>query len=115
MKNHLKLACLATILIASLVISGCGAVSQAVTGASDSSVTAQGLTSLQAQGGDKVTLTDLLWSAADVPSSAGVTTVQPTSTQTSGATTTHTFTINDSDLGASSTGGSFQFSVQVAN
>jgi len=115
MKSHLKLVCLATTLIASLFISGCGAVSQAVTGTGDSSVTAQGLTSLQAQGGDKVTINDLLWSAADAPSSAGVTTVQPSSTQTDGATTTQTFTISDSDLGASSTGGSFQFSVQVAN
>ena len=40
---------------------------------------------------------------------------QPSSTQTDGATTTQTFTISDSDLGASSTGGTFQFTVQVAN
>lgn len=114
MKTRMKLAFLATILIASLVLSGCGAVSQAVTG-SDSSVTAQGLTSVAAQGGDKVSINDLLWNAADAPSSAGVNTVQPSSTQSSGATTSHTFTISDSDLGASTTGGAFQFTVQVAN
>ena len=115
MKTRMKLACLAIALITSLVISGCGAVSQAVTGTSDSSATPQGLTSLQAEGGDKVIIDDLLWNAAEAPSSAGVNTVQPSSTQTSGATTTHTFTISDSDLGASSTGGAFQFTVQVTN
>lgn len=114
MKNQLKLAYLGIAILCTMIISGCGAVSQAVSG-TDSSATAQGLTSLQAQGGDKVTINDLLWSVADAPSSVGVTTVQPSTSQNNGTTTTHTFTISDSDLGAVSTGGSFQFTVQVAN
>ena len=114
MKTYLKLACLAVALTITFIISGCGAVSQAVSG-SDSSTTAQGLTSLQAEGGEKVIINDLLWSAADAPSSVGVNTVQPSTSQNNGTTTTHTFTISDSDLGASSTGGAFQFTVQVAN
>lgn len=100
-----------------ITLSACGAASQM--SGSDSSnnsfLTPQGMTSLQVQGGEQVTIQNLLWAVADSPTTSSQATIQPSASINNGSTTTHTFSISDSDLGGSSGSGAFQFTVEVAN
>ncbi len=110
MKNRVSFVFISIVTIF-LILSGCGKAAQESQG---SSADANGLASLQATGGDTVTIDKLLWTA-ESSSSGGANLIEPTASQNNGATTIRTFTISDSDLGSNSGLAAFEFKVETAN